>query len=176
VPQHGLRVVGADGDQVESADALGDGVQLDEAGLAHGARVEGADLVVVGVGRAHEARGVQGLREADGLGVDAVPVQPGPVLVEVEARGPDQDRLGAELAHAEGDVGADAAPADVEVVDQEGQRDRVQLVRDELVGESAGEGHEVIGGDGAGDCDAHGVDSPEGRRLDASRYRVAGCR
>ncbi|GGR74708.1 hypothetical protein GCM10010220_28810 [Streptomyces parvulus] len=35
----------------------------------------------------------------------------------------------------------------------------MELVRDELVGESAGEGHEVVGGDGAGDCDAHGVDS-----------------
>jgi hypothetical protein len=32
----------------------------------------------------------------------------------------------------------------------------VQLVRDELVGEAAWEGHEVVGGDGAGDCDAHG--------------------
>ncbi|GAA2643205.1 hypothetical protein GCM10010425_57950 [Streptomyces spororaveus] len=36
----------------------------------------------------------------------------------------------------------------------------MQLVRDQLVGETAGEGHEVVGGDGAGDCDAHGVDAP----------------
>ncbi len=110
---------------------------------------------MVGVGGAHEAGGVQGLGDTDRFGVDAVPVEPGPVLVEVEAGGADQDGLGAELAHAEGDVGADAAPAYVEVVDQEGERNRVQPVRDELVGEAAGEGHEMVGGDGAGDCDAH---------------------
>jgi hypothetical protein len=33
----------------------------------------------------------------------------------------------------------------------------VQLIRDQLVGETAGEGHEVVGGDGTGDCDTHGV-------------------
>ncbi|GLV97407.1 hypothetical protein Slala05_10390 [Streptomyces lavendulae subsp. lavendulae] len=36
----------------------------------------------------------------------------------------------------------------------------MELVGDELVGEAAREGHEVVGGDGAGDCDAHGVDAP----------------
>ncbi|MDQ1020190.1 hypothetical protein QFZ43_006739 [Streptomyces afghaniensis] len=162
VAEHGLRVVGADGDQVETADAVGDGLQLDEAGLAHGSGVEGADLVVVGVGGAHEAGGVQRVGDADGVGVDAVPVEPGPVVVEVRARGADQDRAGAELSHAERDVRGDAAAADVELVDQERQRDRVQLVRYELVGEAAGEGHEVVVGDGAGDCDAHGEDSPVG--------------
>lgn len=172
VPEHALGVVGADQDQVQAAHAVRDGLQLDQAGLAHRARVEGADLVVVGVRGAHEAGGVQGLGDADRVGVDAVPVEPVAVLGEVGTRGADQDRLRAELAHAEGDVRADAAPAYVEVVDQEGERDRVQLVRDELVGEAAGEGHEVVGGDGAGDCDAHGGDSPVGRRIDSSRYRV----
>ncbi|GGV75609.1 hypothetical protein GCM10015535_05930 [Streptomyces gelaticus] len=36
----------------------------------------------------------------------------------------------------------------------------MQLIRDQLVGETAGEGHEVIGGDGAGDCDSHGETAP----------------
>lgn len=161
--EHPLGVVGADEDQIEAAHAVGDGLQLDEAGLTHRPGVEGADLVVVGVGGADEARGVQRLGDTDGRGVDAMAVQPGPVFVEVETRGADQDRRGAELAHTEGDVRAYAAPAYVQIVDQEGERDRVQLVRDELVGEAAGEGHEVVGGDGAGDCDAHGEDSPEGR-------------
>ena len=152
-----LRVVRADQHQVEAADALGDGLQLDEAGLAHGARVEGADLVVVGVRGADETGRVQDLGDADGVGVHAVPVEPGAVLVEVGARGADQDRVRAELPHAERDVRADTAPADVEVVDEEGEGDRVQLIRDQLVGEAAGEGHEVVGGDGAGDCDTHGV-------------------
>lgn len=121
VPEHALGVVRADQDQVESAHPVGDGLELDEAGLAHGAGVEGADLVVVGVRGADEARGVQHLGDPYGRGVDAVPVQPGAVLVEVGARRPDQDRRGAELAHAEGDVRAHAAPAYVEIVDQEGE-------------------------------------------------------
>lgn len=157
VAEHALRVVRADQHQIEAADALGDGLQLDEAGLAHGARVEGADLVVVGVRGADEAGRVQDLGDADGVGVHAVPVEPGAVLVEVGARGADQDRVRAQLPHAERDVRADTAPADVEVVDEEGEGDRVQLIRDQLVGEAAGEGHEVVGGDGAGDCDTHGV-------------------
>ncbi len=153
--EHRLGVVGADEDEVEAADPLGDGLELDEAGLAHGAGVEGADLVVVGVGGADEARGVQHLGDADRAGVDAVPVEPGPVLVEVRAGRADQDGGGAELAHAEADVGRDPAAPDVELVDEEGERDRVELVGDELVGEAAGEGHQVVGGDGAGHGDGH---------------------
>lgn len=156
VAQHALGVVRADQDEVESADPVRDGLELDEACLAHRAGVEGADLVVVGVRGAHEAGGVQHLGDTDGGGVDTVPVQPGAVLVEVGARGPDQDRTGTELAHTERDVRADPSPADVEVVDQEGEGDRVQLIGDQLVGEAAGKGHEVVGGDGAGDCDTHG--------------------
>jgi hypothetical protein len=115
---------------------------------------------------------VQGLGDADRGGVDAVPVQPGPVLLEVGAGGADQNGLRAELPHTEGDVRAHPAAPYVQLVDQEGERDRVELVRDELVGEAAGERHEVVGCDGAGDCDAHGVDSPDGRWIDSSRYPV----
>ena len=61
----------------------------------------------------------------------------------------------AELAHAERDVGRDAAAADHEVVDQERQRHLVQLVGDELVGEPTREVHQVIGRDRAGDDDLH---------------------
>ncbi len=160
VAEHPLGVVGADGDEVEAAHAVGDGLQLDQPGLAHGSRVEGADLVVVGVRRADEAGGVQDLGDPHRPGVDAVAVEPGPVLVEVGARGADQERTGAEQPHAEADVGGDTSPADVQVVDQEGERDRVQLIGDQLVGESAGEGHEVVSGDGAGDCDTHGETAP----------------
>jgi hypothetical protein len=49
----------------------------------------------------------------------------------------------------------------------------VQLVREELVGETAGEVHEVVGGDGAGDCDTHDEDTLPGRRgltVHATRY------
>ena len=52
-------------------------------------------------------------------------------------------------------LAAHPAAADLQVVDQERQRHLVELVGEELVGEPAGEGHQVVGGDGAGDGDAH---------------------
>ena len=70
--------------------------------------------------------------------------------------------------------GADPAPAYVEVVDQEGEGDRVQLVRDELVGETAGEGHQVVGGDGAGDCDTHGEDTLLRRERRIGQFTLPG--
>lgn len=121
VAEHRLRVVRADEDEVEAADAVGDGLQLDEAGLTHRAGVEGADLVVVGVRGAHETGRVQRLGDAHGGGVHTVPVEPRAVLVEVRARRADQDRARAELSHAERDVRADTAPAYVELVDEEGE-------------------------------------------------------
>ncbi|GGX96219.1 hypothetical protein GCM10010324_48030 [Streptomyces hiroshimensis] len=39
----------------------------------------------------------------------------------------------------------------------------MQLVRHELIGETAGERHQVVGGDGAGDSDTHGGSAPAGR-------------
>ncbi|GFE09430.1 hypothetical protein Scani_56980 [Streptomyces caniferus] len=36
----------------------------------------------------------------------------------------------------------------------------MQLVGDQLIGEAAGEGHQVVGGDGAGDCDTHDGSAP----------------
>ena len=101
VAEHRLGVVRADQHQVEAADPVRDRLELDEAGLAHRAGVEGADLVVVGVGGADEARGVQHLGDPHGVGVDAVALQPGAVVVEVGAGRADEDRPGAELAHAE---------------------------------------------------------------------------
>ena len=52
-------------------------------------------------------------------------------------------------------LAAHAAAADLEVVDEEGQGDLVELLDDERVGEPAREGHQVVGGDGAGDGDLH---------------------
>ena len=53
------------------------------------------------------------------------------------------------------DVGADPAPAHDEVVDEEAQRDPVQLLGHELLGELAGKVHEVVGGDASGDGYGH---------------------
>jgi hypothetical protein len=44
-----------------------------------------------------------------------------------------------------------------EVVDQEREGDVLHLAVDELLDELAGEGHQMVGGDGAGDDDGHGT-------------------
>jgi hypothetical protein len=87
--------------------------------------------------------------------VHAVVLQPADVLRGVPADRADQQRLGPEGAHAEGDVGARATAADLEIAGQEGQRHVAQLLREQRVGEPALEGEQVVGGDGSGDGDAH---------------------
>ena len=68
---------------------------------------------------------------------------------------PTSSGLQAEVAEPERDVRGDAAAADLQVVDEEGQRDLVQLLDDQGVGEPTGKAHQVVGGDGPGDSDAH---------------------
>src|SRR4051794_20751031 len=81
--------------------------------------------------------------------------EPGPVVVEVSADGPDEHRPQPESRHTEGDVRCDAAASDVEVFHEEGQGHLVQLIRDQLIGEPSREAHEVIRRDRAGHDDAH---------------------
>ena len=57
-------------------------------------------------------------------------------------------------------LAADPAAADLQVVGEEGQRDLVELLDDEGVGEAAPEGHQVVGRDGPGDRDLHGGNLP----------------
>jgi hypothetical protein len=164
VPDHGRRVVRADQDQIEAAGPLVHRRQLDVAGLGHRPGVERGDLVEVVIGGADEAGRVGHLADVHRTAVDVVPLEPGPVVGEVGTHRADQDRAQAELAHAERDVAGHAAAPDHQVVDEEGQRDLVQLVGDELVGEPAREVHQVVGGDRAGDGDLHGGPCSLGNR------------
>ena len=91
-----------------------------------------------------------------GWGFHAVPFQPGPVLVEVGARRRDEERVHPETAQTEGDVGGHPAPADVQLTDEEGDRDLLQPLGDEIVGEAPVEGHQVVGCHGTGHGDTHG--------------------
>lgn len=75
------------------------------------------------------------------------------------AHGPHQHRCTTEDTHGESDVASHAAAPDHEVVDEEAQRDVCQLICEQLLRESAGEAHEVVGGDGAGHGDGH-VEEP----------------
>jgi len=82
--------------------------------------------------------------------------QPAPVILEVGPDRADQQRTQAEQAEPEGDIGRYPAPPDGQVVDEKRQRDLIQLVRDELVGELAGKRHQVVGRDGTRDRYSHG--------------------
>ena len=93
---------------------------------------------------------------AEITGLDAVSLQPAAVVVEVAAHAADEQGPESEHAHAEADVRGHPSAPDVEVVDEEAQAHVGQLIREQLVGEAAGIGHEVVGRDGPGDGDAHG--------------------
>jgi len=71
------------------------------------------------------------VRYVDRSGVDTVPVEPGPIVVEVTPDRAHQRRGQAERTHREADVCSHATPADVEVLDEEGQRDLVEAVGDQ---------------------------------------------
>ncbi len=83
------------------------------------------------------------------------PVSQVAVRGEVLADRPDQQRAEPEHAEAERDVGGYPAAADLQRVHEEGQRDPVHLLGDELLDKTSGEGHQVIGRDGPGDGYAH---------------------
>jgi len=84
------------------------------------------------------------------VAVDPVPLQPGAVVGEVVTGRTDEHRPQAQPAQAEAHVGGDTAPADLEVVDEEGDRELVQLLDHEGVLEPSPEGHQVVSGNGPG--------------------------
>ena len=170
VAEHRLGVVGADQHQVEPADPVGDRLELDQPGLAHRAGVEGARS---GCGRRRWCRRSGRCAGPRRCGPRRCPRRAGPARRGTRRSRRPRRRPGSGAVPSrpmpKQMLGADPATADVERVDQEGERDRVQLVGDQLVGETAGEGHQVVGGDGAGDCDTHDGSAPcDGRRWPAA--------
>jgi len=153
VAEHAVRVVGADQHQAEAARTFGDRQQFDVARLGHRARVERGDLAQIVIGGADEPRGVRDLRDVHTRGVHAVSFQPGPVVLEVRTDRSDQNRPHTQHTEPERHVRTDPAAPDHEIVGEEGQRHAMQLLGDELLGESAREVHEMVGCDAAGHCD-----------------------
>jgi hypothetical protein len=90
-------------------------------------------------------------------GVDTVAVQPGPVVREVLPDRADQQRLQAEHTHPEGDVRGHSPAPYIQILDEERDRQMGELVGQQLLGEPTRVGHQVVGGDGSGDRDAHGA-------------------
>jgi hypothetical protein len=148
VQAHGGGVVRADHDQVELPDLRRHVRDGHLAGLGHRARVERRELRHLDIGGAHEAGGVRGLGDPDGAGVHTGGLEPAAVaLVEIGAHGAHEHGLVAEAAHAEADVGPDAAALDHQLVDQEAQRQVREVLGEQLLGELPLEAHQMIGGD-----------------------------
>ena len=93
-------------------------------------------------------------------GIHVVRLQPLPVVGEVRTDRAHQHRPEAERGHAERDVGRDAAPVDLQVVHQEGQRHLVEFPFHQLLGEPPGKDHQVIGRDGPGNDLPHQLTAP----------------
>ena len=74
-----------------------------------------------------------------------------PVVGEVVTGGGDDARRHAEQSQGVGDVAGATAALLAHLLDQEGDVDHVQLVGQDVVLEVAGEDHDVVEGQGAGD-------------------------
>ena len=81
--------------------------------------------------------------------------EPLAVLGEVGANRAHQRRRQPEAAQVERDVGGRPAAMNRQVLHQEGHRQVVQLIGQDLLDEPAREDGQVVGGDRPGDDDAH---------------------
>ena len=141
-------------------------------GVGHGARVERRDLVVGGVGAAEERGRELAVDLLAERRVDARRLEPLPVVAEVLARRAHEVGLFAEQRQRVGDVrGASAAPL-VHRVHQEAHAQPVQMLGQDLLGELAGERHQVVVRNRTGHDDLHEVTvSKETRRSRLQRAR-----
>ena len=159
--QHRVRVVGADHDEVQAAHPVGDRPSsISRASSSRPGRrspIWAMSSSVVQTNRAVCLRPTHAHRRA----VDAVPLQPRAVVGEVVADRPESIGCGP-ARHAEGDVGGDAAPPDLR-----GRR-RGTTPRSGPASPARGsrrtdrERHQVVGGDGRGQCDLHDRNLPDG--------------
>ena len=149
---HGAGVVGGDDGQFGMGSVFG---KAQFGGVGHRPRVKTGDLVLslVGVDEEGGAK-IAGDFEGGG-GVYAVGFQPCAVGAEVVPGRGHHQGTAAQQPQVIGDVGGSSAPLLVHGFDQEAQADVVQLVGQDMVGKFAGEGHEVIVGDGACDNNFH---------------------
>ena len=87
--------------------------------------------------------------------VHPVALEPLAILLEVFPDGRHDDRAFSEQSQGVGDVGGDAAPPSDQAVDQEGQAEAIEPVGQDVVAKAAGEGHQVVEGDGTGQDEVH---------------------
>ena len=155
VQEHRIGVVGADDHQFRCPDAGYDVGKRDVAGLRHRPRIEGRDLRHVVVGGADEPSGVGGVRDEHVVAVHAGGLEPLPVVVEVLAYGAHERDVTAEQADGVRHVACDAAAVHHQIVDQEAQRNLLQVIGQQLLGKPAGKTHEMVGRNGSGHRNGH---------------------
>jgi hypothetical protein len=89
------------------------------------------------------------------VSVDTVALQPFTVVVEVVADRPDQRGVTPEHPDGEGDVAGHPAAVDHQVVNEEAERNFLQVVGEQLFGEPAREPHQMVSCNGTGHRDRH---------------------
>ena len=117
--------------------------------------IERGDLGHGLIGRADEPRRVRRVGDEDAVAVHAVRRQPLPVVVEVIAGGADQRNVTAEHADRERHVARHAAAVDHQIVDQEAQRNLLQVIGQQLLGKPTRKPHEMVGRNRSGHRNGH---------------------
>ncbi|MCY1234028.1 hypothetical protein D9M72_465960 [compost metagenome] len=155
--QHALAAVGRDDAQARRAGAAQCILDVVQLRLAHCARVEGGDLVVVQVGGDHRLRG-EGLRQdADVAGGDLQLAQVVQVGFGIGADGGHHHGIAAKHLQRVGDVAGAAAELAAHAGHQERDVQHVDLVRQDVFTEASVERHDGVVGDGAADQAGHAL-------------------
>ncbi|MNS81620.1 hypothetical protein D3C72_1153340 [compost metagenome] len=157
VVQHALAAVGRDDAQARGAGAAQRILDVVQLRLAHCARVEGGDLVVVQVGGDHGLRR-EGLgQHADVAGGDLQLAQVFQVGLGIGADGGHHHRVAAEHFQRVGDVAGAAAELAAHAGHQERDVQHMDLVRQDVFAEASVERHDGVVGDGAADQAGHAL-------------------
>ena len=151
VLHHAVATVG--GNDAEGH-ALGIG-HLVQMGVAHGARVEGGDLVVVQIG-SDEGLGGKGAGDfADMRRIEAQLVQAVQIGLRIVADGSHDQGVAAEELEVVGDIAGAASEFATQIGYEESYVEDVNLVGQDVVLELVMENHDVVVGHGAADQGAH---------------------
>ena len=99
--------------------------------------------------------------------------QPFAVFAEVVAGRADQRDVAAQHADGEGDVARHAAAMNHQVVDQEAERNLLQMIGQQVLGEPAGKPHQIVGRNRTGHRDRHEISTLRSLRLSSLPTDIA---
>ena len=153
-PQHGRGCVGPDHHSLRPRDGV---AQAELRRPVHGAPVVAGDLVIVQVGGGEAGGRVLLGEDLQAARIDALVLEPGLVLDGILARSRQDGGRAAEEVQVVGVVGRHAAPSLLERVDEKAQVQDVRLAGQDVVGEPALEGEDVVEGDGSRRDHGHAV-------------------